>query len=42
MHDVDGRDCLAVTVDGDPAAELNAWHGREHYFYLDEIEPLGG
>jgi hypothetical protein len=42
MHDVDGRDCLAVTVDGDPAAEVNAWHGRYHYFYPDEIEPLAG
>ena len=37
---VDGRDCLAVTIDGDPAAELHAWHGRYHYFYADEVEPL--
>jgi hypothetical protein len=39
-QDVDGRDCLAVTVDGDPAAELLRWHGRYHYFYPDEVEPL--
>ena len=30
---IDGRDCLAVTVDDDPAAELHLWHGRYHYFY---------
>jgi hypothetical protein len=40
LHDVDGRSCLAVIVDGDPGAELHAWHGRYHYFYPDEIEPL--
>jgi hypothetical protein len=39
-RDVDGRDCLAVTIDDDPAAELHLWHGRFHYFYLDEIEPI--
>lgn len=37
---VDGRDCLAVTVDDDPAAELHLWHGRYHYFHVDEVEPL--
>ena len=41
MHDADGRDCFAVTIDDDPAAELHDWHGRYHYFYADEIEPLG-
>jgi len=40
-RDVDGRDCLAVTIDDDPAAELHLWHGRYHYFYADEVEPLG-
>jgi hypothetical protein len=39
-RDVDGRFCLAVTVDGDPAVELNVWHGRYRYFYVDEVEPL--
>jgi hypothetical protein len=40
-HDAEGRSCLAVTIDDDPAAELHRWHGRFHYFYPDEIEPLG-
>jgi len=39
-RDIDGRDCLAVTVDADPAAELLRWHGRYHYFYPDEVEAL--
>lgn len=39
-RDVDGRAWLAVTVDDDPAAELHLWHGRYHYFYADEVEPL--
>jgi hypothetical protein len=39
-RDLDGRACLAVTVDDDPAADLHAWHGRYHYFYADEVEPL--
>jgi hypothetical protein len=30
MQDVDGRDCLAVTIDDDPAAELHRWYGRFH------------
>jgi hypothetical protein len=41
LHDQDGRACFAVTIDDDPAAELHDWHGRYHYFYADEIEPLG-
>jgi hypothetical protein len=40
MQDVEGRDCLAVTLEDDPSAELNIWHGRYHYFYSDEVEPL--
>jgi hypothetical protein len=39
-QDVDGRHCLAVTIDDDPAAELHEWFGRFHYFYADEVEPL--
>jgi hypothetical protein len=39
-RDLDGRDCLAVTIDDDPAAELHDWYGRYHHFFLDEVEPL--
>jgi hypothetical protein len=42
MQDVDGRDCVAVLVEDDPAAELHRWHGRYLYFYPDEIELLEG
>ncbi|WP_236243722.1 hypothetical protein [Streptomyces sp. CC228A] len=41
FHDVDGSVHLAVTVDDDPAAELNAWYGRHYYFRPHELEPLG-
>ncbi|MFJ8196738.1 hypothetical protein [Streptomyces sp. NPDC096152] len=40
FHDVDGSTHLAVTLDDDPAAELNGWYGRFHYFRPDELEPL--
>lgn len=40
MQDIDGRHCYAVTIDGDPAAELHRWYGRFHYYYADEIELL--
>ncbi|KOV97759.1 hypothetical protein ADK65_24990 [Streptomyces sp. NRRL B-1140] len=40
FHDVDGSVHLAVTLDDDPAAELNHWYGRFHYFRPDELEPL--
>lgn len=40
MQDVDGRDHLAVTVDDDPAAEINLWQGRFHYFFIDEVEAV--
>jgi hypothetical protein len=40
LRDVEDQDCLAVTIDDDPAAELLRWHRRYHYFYPDEIEPL--
>jgi hypothetical protein len=38
MQDIDGRTCLAVTVDGDPAEELHLQRGRFHYFHPDEVE----
>jgi hypothetical protein len=37
--DVDGNRHLAVTVDQDPAADLQRWHGRYLYFSPDEVEP---
>ena len=37
--DVDGNRHLAVTLDEDPAAELQRWHGRYLYFSPDEVEP---
>ncbi len=40
MRDIDGRDCYAVTFDGDPAAELHRWYGRFHDYYADEVEPI--
>ncbi|MEU0218838.1 hypothetical protein ABZ281_28745 [Streptomyces sp. NPDC006265] len=40
FHDVDGSVHLAVTLDDDPAAELNNWYGRFHYFRPDELEPF--
>jgi hypothetical protein len=36
--DVDGASHLAVTVDDDPAAELNQWVGRYRYYAPDEVE----
>lgn len=40
LEDADGRAYLAVTIDGDPAAELHRWYGRFHHYYPDEVEPL--
>jgi hypothetical protein len=40
LIDVDDTRHLAVTVDDDPAAELNRWYGRFRYFSADEVEPL--
>ena len=37
--DVDGNRHLAITLDEDPAADLQRWHGRL-YFSPDEVEPL--
>jgi hypothetical protein len=42
LFDMDGTCHLAVTVEDDPAAELNVWYGRFRYFGTDEIEPLEG
>ncbi|WP_245666560.1 hypothetical protein [Actinomadura latina] len=40
LTDVDDATHLAVTVEDDPAAELNQWYGRFRYFAPDEVEPL--
>jgi hypothetical protein len=40
MSDVDQGDCLAVTIDDDPAAEVLRWRGQFHYFRPDEVEPM--
>jgi hypothetical protein len=40
LTDLDGERRLAVTLDGDPAAELDEWYGRFRYFSPDEVEPL--
>jgi hypothetical protein len=40
LADVDGNRHLAVTLDGDPAVDLQRWHGRYLYFAPDELEPL--
>jgi hypothetical protein len=39
FQDVDGNRHLAVTLDEDPAADLQRWHGRYLYFSPDEVEP---
>ena len=38
VHDVDGGVHVAVSVDGDPAAEMQLAHGRFRYFRPDELE----
>ena len=40
VHDVDGAVHVAVSLDGDPAAELQLAHGRFRYFRPDELEVL--
>jgi hypothetical protein len=40
VRDVDGEPQLAVTIDGDPGADLHRWYGRYHYYRPDEVEPL--
>lgn len=38
MHDVDGRDFLAVTLDDDPNADLQDQLGRHFHYDTDEVE----
>ncbi|MFD5074192.1 hypothetical protein [Streptomyces sp. NPDC058371] len=40
LHDVDGGVHLAVTVEGDPGADIRREQGRFLYFQPDEITPL--
>ena len=40
LTDVDDVVHLAVTLEDDPAADLERWYGRYRYFTLDEVEPL--
>ncbi|HLI42293.1 MAG TPA: hypothetical protein VKV35_11710 [Streptosporangiaceae bacterium] len=40
LFDVDGAVHLAVSLPGDPAADLQRSHGRFLYFAPDEVEPL--
>lgn len=40
LHDVDGNQHLAVTLDDDPGGDLKLAHGRYLYFAPDEVEPL--
>jgi hypothetical protein len=39
LLDVDDTSYLAVTLEDDPAADLQAQHGRFLYFSPDEVEP---
>ncbi len=41
VHDVDGCVHVAVSVDGDPAAEMQLAHGRFRYFRPAELEVWG-
>ncbi|WP_432074534.1 hypothetical protein [Streptomyces wuyuanensis] len=40
LHDVDGGVHIAVTVEGDPGADIRREQGRFLYFQPDEVEPL--
>ncbi|MFF4319640.1 hypothetical protein [Streptomyces sp. NPDC001568] len=40
LHDVDGGVHLAVTVEGDPGADIRREQGRFLYFQPDEVSPL--
>jgi hypothetical protein len=37
LHDVDGQTHVAVSIDDDPGADLQALHGRYRYFRPDEL-----
>jgi hydrogenase maturation protease len=39
FRDLDDRVYLAVTIDGDPGADLQASHGRFFYFLPEEVRP---
>jgi hypothetical protein len=41
-RDVENRAYVAVTIDDDPAADIQHRAGRFFYFYPDELEPLDG
>jgi hypothetical protein len=41
-RDLENRIYLAVTVDGDPGADLHAAYGRFFYFFPEEVQPLRG
>lgn len=41
LQDVDGATHVAVTLDDDPAADLQRAHGRFRYFRPDELVPAG-
>jgi hypothetical protein len=41
VSDVDDETYLAVTLEDDPAADLQQAHGRFLYFRPDEVEPVG-
>ena len=40
LSDVDGETHVAVTLEDDPAADLQIAHGRYRYFSPDEIVPV--
>jgi hypothetical protein len=42
LLDVDDACHLAVSLEDDPAADLNRWYGRYRYFSPDEVVPLAG
>jgi hypothetical protein len=41
-RDLENRAYLAVTIDGDPGADLHEAYGRFFYFFPEEVEPVGG
>jgi hypothetical protein len=41
LTDVDGTINLAVTIEDDPAADINRWFGRFYHFATHEVVPVG-
>ncbi len=41
-RDLENRIYLAVTIDGDPGADLHGAYGRFFYFFPEEVQPLAG